>query len=136
MSEFKIGDKVIIDWVDNYADGMIGTIVKKFDDTLWTVKIPGFHGHDGDIFDGTYDKRFISELHLTKLPSEKKSTFKFKPIVYCILFILATISTTFFSNHFGENSQENFQLMFKNITVLAFDIKCWLIIIFIKDFDF
>ena len=135
-TKFKIGDMVEIDWSGDKSHGKIGTIVKNCDASGWTVKIPGFDGHSGDIEDGTKDKRYVSEQYLIKLSSEIQSTFKFKPIVICLLFGLSGISLQFLSNHFGENSQENFQLVFKNIVLIAFDIKCWLIVIWIKDFDF
>jgi hypothetical protein len=65
MSEFKIGDKVQIVNIGNLT-GKIGTIVGKFDEPFWTVKVPGFFGHSGGIYDGTFDKWDISEEFLTK----------------------------------------------------------------------
>jgi ribosomal protein L24 len=72
MSKFKIGDRVKI--VDGCAKGEIGTIVKSSTSPgVWTIKIPGFDGHVGDIEDGTTDKWYVSEENLTKLPPEKES---------------------------------------------------------------
>ena len=69
----KIGDRVKIKWPGSNSDGKIGTIVKYQGDSWWTVKIPGFDGHSGNVFDGTTDKRYILEKYLTKLPEEKES---------------------------------------------------------------
>ena len=74
-SEFKIGDRVKIKSGDK-SDGKIGTIVKNYYIGLWTVKIPGFDGHSGDIEDGTKDKWYASEENLTKLPDSTKIEFK------------------------------------------------------------
>jgi hypothetical protein len=73
MSEFKVGDKVKINWPWHCAYGKIGTIVKKYHDNIWVIKIPGFDGHAGSIFDGTEDKWNFLEENLIKLPTEKKT---------------------------------------------------------------
>jgi hypothetical protein len=72
-TKFKVGDRVKISWAGDKSNGKIGTIVKKCNDTCWTIKIPGFAGHDGGIKDGTRDKWWANEFSLTKLPTEKKS---------------------------------------------------------------
>ena len=72
-TKFKIGDRVKIKWPGSNSDGKIGTIVKYQGDSWWTVKIPGFDGHSGNVFDGTRDKWNVSEENLTKLSSEMQS---------------------------------------------------------------
>jgi ribosomal protein L24 len=74
MSEFKVGDRVQI--VGGRANGMTGTIVKQYSNTIWTIKIPGFKGHDGNAnyrIPGNDDKWNLLESNLTKLPHEKES---------------------------------------------------------------
>ena len=72
-TKFKVGDRVKIDLPGDKSNGKIGTIVKKFDTDLLTVKIPGFDGHVGGIFDGTTYKWYVLEKNLIKLPEEKES---------------------------------------------------------------
>ena len=75
--EFKIGDKVRVredspNVLENFNEG---TIVGKYEwkshlgklGIHWTVKIPEFVGHDGDIEDGTFDKWFFTGDELTKI---------------------------------------------------------------------
>ena len=72
-TKFKIGDRVKIKWPGDRSHGKIGTIVKYHGYFWCTIKIPGFDGHDGDIKDGTKDKRYVSEKYLIKLSSEMQS---------------------------------------------------------------
>lgn len=73
-NDFKIGDKVKIDWRGNKSHGKIGMIVKnyEYDKDLWIIKIPDFNGHFGLIEDGTKDKWHVHFSNLTKIKQTKK----------------------------------------------------------------
>lgn len=48
MPDFRIGDKVKINWPKDKSNNRVGVLVRQKETKSWLVEIVGFDGHPGD----------------------------------------------------------------------------------------
>lgn len=61
---------------------------------------------------------------------------KFKSYTNILLMGIACFACSKISIAFGENAQQNFELLMKNVVWCVLDIKCWIILVYLDRKDF